>query len=115
MRREKLAIHNRSGSTALFRSLSDTGPHEINPMEVYEGGKHLKLEGIFFYILLALAQVLFIVLYGIWLDYPSPSNEEENHRNITLYPFFRDVSIMIFFGFGYLMTFLRRYGYSAIG
>jgi ammonium transporter Rh len=31
------------------------------------------------------------------------------------YGYFRDVNIMIFFGFGMLMTFLRRYGYSAIG
>jgi ammonium transporter Rh len=29
--------------------------------------------------------------------------------------FFRDVNVMIYIGFGYLMTFLRRYGFSAIG
>lgn len=31
------------------------------------------------------------------------------------YGMFIHVSIMIFIGFGYLMTFLKRYGYSAIG
>ena len=28
---------------------------------------------------------------------------------------FIHVSIMIFIGFGYLMTFLKRFGYSALG
>ena len=28
---------------------------------------------------------------------------------------FQDVHVMIFVGFGFLMTFLRRYGYGSIG
>lgn len=28
---------------------------------------------------------------------------------------FQDVHVMIFIGFGYLMTFLKRYGFSAVG
>lgn len=31
------------------------------------------------------------------------------------YVVFQDVHVMIFVGFGFLMTFLRRYGYSSIG
>ena len=45
----------------------------------------------------------------------SPCVGLEAEESVTLYPFFRDVNIMIFFGFGFLMAFLRRYGYSAIG
>ncbi|KIH47974.1 hypothetical protein ANCDUO_21961, partial [Ancylostoma duodenale] len=30
------------------------------------------------------------------------------------YPLFQDTHVMIFIGFGFLMTFLKRYGFSAI-
>ena len=36
--------------------------------------------------------------------------------NVALYyPMFQDVHVMIFIGFGFLMTFLKKYGYSATG
>ena len=34
---------------------------------------------------------------------------------ISLHVVFQDVHVMIFVGFGFLMTFLRRYGYGSIG
>jgi ammonium transporter Rh len=37
------------------------------------------------------------------------------HIDATGYGYFRDVSIMIFFGFGFLMTFLHKHGLAAVG
>jgi len=38
-----------------------------------------------------------------------------SHVSAAEYGYFRDVNLMIFFGFGFLMTFLHRHGLSAIG
>ncbi|KAL5019944.1 hypothetical protein ScPMuIL_002836 [Solemya velum] len=60
-------------------------------------------------VLLAL-QVLFLILFGVFFTYAkTPATV------VRLYSYFQDVHVMIFVGFGFLMTFLKRYGYSAIG
>jgi hypothetical protein len=66
----------------------------------------------FFSIGCLLFETFLLVISGVWFTYSSPTKAVEDQ---LMYPFFRDVSIMIFFGFGFLMTFLRRYGFSAIG
>ncbi|NXL18340.1 RHAG protein, partial [Setophaga kirtlandii] len=61
-----------------------------------------------FSILALLLEVIVIILFGIFVDYdPNPSK--------TLYPHFQDVHVMIFVGFGFLMTFLKKYGFSSVG
>ncbi|NXO88816.1 RHAG protein, partial [Certhia brachydactyla] len=61
-----------------------------------------------FSILALLLEVIVIVLYGIFVDYDTTSATE-------LYPHFQDVHVMIFVGFGFLMTFLKKYGFSSVG
>ncbi|NWW27639.1 RHAG protein, partial [Falcunculus frontatus] len=61
-----------------------------------------------FSILALLLEVIIIVLYGIFVDYDTGSATD-------LYPHFQDVHVMIFVGFGFLMTFLKKYGFSSVG
>ncbi|KAM6426597.1 ammonium transporter Rh type C isoform 1-T1 [Liasis olivaceus] len=73
-------------------------------------------------------EVAMIVLFGIFVRFSPEANvadwEKEKHqRNISdvenefyfRYPSFQDVHVMIFVGFGFLMTFLQRYGFGAVG
>ncbi|NWH95192.1 RHAG protein, partial [Aegithalos caudatus] len=62
-----------------------------------------------FSILALLLEVIVIVLYGIFVDY------DTNSSSTGLYPHFQDVHVMIFIGFGFLMTFLKKYGFSSVG
>ncbi|NXM16031.1 RHAG protein, partial [Ploceus nigricollis] len=61
-----------------------------------------------FSILALLLEVIVIILYGIFVDYDSDPST-------SLYPHFQDVHVMIFVGFGFLMTFLKKYGFSSVG
>ncbi|KAF2974906.1 hypothetical protein EK904_014439 [Melospiza melodia maxima] len=61
-----------------------------------------------FSILALLLEVIVIILFGIFVDYDSNPSR-------ALYPHFQDVHVMIFVGFGFLMTFLKKYGFSSVG
>ncbi|XP_010080528.1 PREDICTED: ammonium transporter Rh type A [Pterocles gutturalis] len=62
-----------------------------------------------FSILALLLEVIIIVLFGIFVEY------DTSEASQTLYPLFQDVHVMIFIGFGFLMTFLKKYGFSSVG
>ncbi|CAI9157639.1 unnamed protein product [Rangifer tarandus platyrhynchus] len=75
-----------------------------------------------------LLEVVMIVLFGVFVRYDMDADphwvEEKAIKNLTTdlenefyyrYPSFQDVHVMIFVGFGFLMTFLQRYGYSSVG
>ncbi|XP_060611170.2 ammonium transporter Rh type C [Anolis sagrei] len=74
-------------------------------------------------------QIAMIILFGIFVRFNPESDaagwqKEKQDKNITSdaendfyfrYPSFQDVHVMIFVGFGFLMTFLQRYGFGAVG
>ncbi|XP_042688679.1 ammonium transporter Rh type A isoform X1 [Centrocercus urophasianus] len=60
-----------------------------------------------FSIIALLLEAVFIVLFGLFVEY--------GHGDSHSYPYFKDVHVMIFIGFGFLMTFLKKYGFTSVG
>ncbi|XP_063055383.1 ammonium transporter Rh type B [Engraulis encrasicolus] len=74
-----------------------------------------------------LVQIILIILFGVLVEYDVNTDAKQWHEEIAngssnyqnefyyRYPSFQDVHVMIFVGFGFLMTFLKRYGFSSVG
>ncbi|XP_065105426.2 rh family, C glycoprotein a [Paramisgurnus dabryanus] len=73
-------------------------------------------------------QIAMIILFGLFVRYNEESDAHwskyKKEHNITSdiendfyyrYPSFQDVHVMIFVGFGFLMTFLKRYSFGGVG
>jgi len=73
-------------------------------------------------------QIIFLILFGLFarydpasayrnqysLDHGEGSVDHAHNLLSNTYPMFQDVHVMIFIGFGFLMTFLKKYGLSAV-
>ena len=62
-------------------------------------------------ILLLAFQVGFIVLVAVFGSYRA----EQRDKVASTYPLFSDLHAITLIGFGFLMTFLKRYGYGSVG
>lgn len=74
----------------------------------------LSKEKVLFIALIIAWEILIVILYAVWMGYVKDDTLAEWYT-LEYYDYFRDINVMIFIGFAYLMTFLRRYGFSAIG
>lgn len=70
-------------------------------------------------------EIITIILFAVFVVYDdgerhghhdAHSNSSQDEKApMELYPMFQDVHVMIFIGFGFLMTFLKKYGFSSVG
>uniref|UniRef100_UPI0037E844AC ammonium transporter Rh type B n=1 Tax=Semicossyphus pulcher TaxID=241346 RepID=UPI0037E844AC len=69
-------------------------------------------------------EIILIILFGALVEYNYETDAKAWHNKTHSdydndfyyrYPSFQDVHVMIFIGFGFLMTFLQRYGFSSVG
>jgi len=64
---------------------------------------------------LVIWQVAMLVGFGLGVDYSADLfDETASTATMLKYGHFQDIHVMIFVGFGFLMTFLRKYGLSAV-
>ncbi|KAF1391475.1 hypothetical protein PFLUV_G00042520 [Perca fluviatilis] len=72
--------------------------------------------------LVLVSEVVMIVLYAVFVTYDDNANAKlQNNKTNPMensmyrdYPFFADVQVMIFIGFGCLLAFFRFYGFSGM-
>lgn len=87
----------------------------------------MKEPGWVFPIVLFVFQILLLGLFGGYVDYDELYNYKEKSKGgivtskthepkkaTEFYTSFQDVHVMIFIGFGFLMTFLKKYGFGAV-
>lgn len=104
-------VERKAVSTSIFarmgtmRRLHDNHPENEEPAKKVDSTGLLSREG---FMSFAAFQIALIVLYAFAATYDTADD-------VLVYQYEKDVSVMIVIGFGFLMTFLRKCGYTAIG
>ena len=101
----------------LVRMPEQVGPEQVGP-RTFSAYVHAKVESVGnknFAQIAIVIQVALILLFAIGADYNSDLSASSMHKMGFLYTVYQDVHVMILVGFGFLMTFLSKYGFSSVG
>lgn len=65
---------------------------------------------------LTITQIVAVIFYALYFEHilNFDSEAEKLATNLFRYPFFQDIHIMIYVGFGFLLTFIHRYRLSSL-
>uniref|UniRef100_A0A914C273 Ammonium transporter AmtB-like domain-containing protein n=1 Tax=Acrobeloides nanus TaxID=290746 RepID=A0A914C273_9BILA len=102
-------VHQKVSVVSLNMNGTDNRAKHMSTTPVYK--KHQ------FTFLVLLFHVVFMILYGIFGRFTPnalPGGDESKEYVNSKYPLYQDVHVMIFIGFGFLMVFLRRYGFASV-
>lgn len=98
-------------------ALKETSPRPLSPMSNQEYKfVHQRIPPrkgptrFFLPVILLTFEVIFIVLFGVFGSYYTGDDQKTNH-----FTMFTDLHAIALLGFGFLMTFTKRYGYGSIG
>ena len=75
-----------------------------------------------FELVVFLLQIILILFFGLFTKYDTDSADSTKGDDgatqvvmARLYPFFQDVHVMIYIGFGFLMVFLKTHCWTSVG
>ena len=99
----------RRGSGSYFHDRESYGTAELPPRGAFKD----PIRTDHFLYILGFAQIVSIVLFGLFASYETPN--EDTGAGASEFVYYNNVAFMMLIGFGYLMSFLRYYPLGAIG
>ncbi|CAI5708322.1 unnamed protein product [Peronospora farinosa] len=99
----------------VWSGITKPSDDDYNIVTTPTAGRSSSRAGKDFAVSLALFQALCLLFFALKFNMPSPKNNDVDTKStLSYYGMYMDVHVMIYIGFGFLMTFLRKYSMSAV-